>query len=90
MKLSEDRVSHLSHLIHDRLYLDELIEFVDEEAALKVIKKSFATFLNIEDQIDDLVTQKIRSLKRGVLPGTPEWEVLYRKYFEEELRKRKL
>jgi hypothetical protein len=40
-----------------------------------------------EDHIDDVVRQKIQSLSRHVPPGSREWDILYRKYFEEESRK---
>lgn len=90
MRLSEDRISHISHQIHDRLYLDELVDYIDEDEALRVIKKVFAEFLVMEDQIDNQVRHKISTLKKGIMEGSPEWEVLYRKYFEEEMRKKGL
>lgn len=90
MRLSEDRISHISHQIHDRLYLDELVDYIDEDEALRVIKKVFTEFLVMEDQIDNQVRLKISTLKKGIMEGSPEWEVLYRKYFEEEMRKKGL
>lgn len=90
MRLSEDRISHICHKIHDRLYLDELVDYTDEDEALRVIKKTMADFLAADDQIDDFVREKIRSIKRGIVEGSPEWEVLHHKYYEEELRKKKL
>jgi len=89
MKLSEDRISHLSHLICDGLYKDDLVDYSDDDEALKVIKQTLFNYLNIEDQIDDVARQKIASLKRGVAEGSREWEILYKKYYEEEAQKRK-
>lgn len=88
MRLSEERVMHIAHKIHDRLYLDEFVDYTDEDAALKEIKKIMADFLLMEEKIDNFVRQKIQTLKKGILEGSPEWEVLYRKYSEEELRKK--
>ncbi|MBI4411327.1 MAG: DUF507 family protein [Deltaproteobacteria bacterium] len=90
MRLTEDRISHIALKIHDRLYLDELVDYTDEDEALRVIKKTMADFLAADDQIDDFVREKVRSLKKGVTEGSPEWEVLHKKYYEEELSKRKL
>ena len=42
-----------------------------------------------DDVIDRLVRDKIASLKRGVPVGTSEWEILYRKYYEEEAARRR-
>lgn len=90
MRLSEDRISNICHKIHDRLYLDEFVDYVDEDEALKVIKKTFADFLEMEDKLDDEVREKIKTLRKGVIEGSPEWEVLHHKYFEEEMRKKGL
>ncbi len=43
----------------------------------------------MEDLIDELVRKKIQSLSRPVPPGSREWEILYRKYFEQELKKQR-
>jgi hypothetical protein len=88
MKYSEDRLKGLALKIHDKLYLDELVDYTDEEESLACIKKTLLTFFALEDQIDDLVRQKIQTLKKNVPMGSPEWEILYQKYFEEELKKR--
>lgn len=90
MRLSEERIFHICHKIHDRLYLDELVDYTDEDEALVVIKKVFTEFLVMEDQIDEAVRTKIATLKKGVTEGSPEWEILHRKYFEEEMRKKNL
>ncbi len=89
MDINEDRLLHISHKIHDRLYLDELVDYTDEDEALRVIKKVMIEYFSVEDQIDDAVRYRISSLKRGVVEGTPEWDVMYRKYSEEEHQKRK-
>jgi hypothetical protein len=46
-------------------------------------------FFQKEDHIDDVVRKKITSLTRHIPPGSREWDVLYRKYFEEEKRKQR-
>lgn len=89
MKLSEERITHISHLICDGLYKDDLVDYPDDDEALKLIKQTVLQYLQIEDQIDEAVRQKIASLKRGVLEASREWEILYKKYYEEEAQKRK-
>jgi hypothetical protein len=90
MKFSEDRIKKIALQIHDRLYLDNDVDYNNEDEALRAIKKVMLNFFQLEDKIDTLVTQKIYSLKKGVTPGTNEWDILYNKYFEEELVKHKL
>lgn len=90
MRLTEDRVSHLSHLVIDRLYKDDLADFPDEAQALREAKMVFGHYVRAEDEIDTFVRQKIAKLTRHVPEGGREWDILYRKYFEEEMARRKL
>jgi len=90
MRLSEDRISHLAHLVVDRLYKDDLADFRDEAAALREAKAAFQAFVRAHEEVDAFVRRKIASLSRRVPEGGREWEILYRKYFEEEIARRKL
>lgn len=89
MKLSDERISHISHLIWDAIYDDDLADYADDDEALKAIKTAFTHYLSIEDEIDETVREKIASLKRGVNEAHREWDILYRKYYEEEANKRR-
>jgi uncharacterized protein len=40
--------------------------------------------MRTDEAIDVLVRRKIESQKRTIVEGSDEWEVLYRKYYEEE------
>jgi uncharacterized protein len=88
-RLSESRISHLAHLIMDALRRDKLAEFPQEGRALVETKQALNEFFQREDQLDDLVRQKIQSLSRQVPVGSREWDILYRKYYEEEIRKQR-
>ena len=86
-RLSDNRINALA-----RLVLRELAttgEIVTERAALAESKRVLAEHFQRDDKIDELVRRKIASLSRQVVPGSTEWDVLYRRYFEEESRKRK-
>ena len=85
---SDDRISHLAHLIHDGLYNDLLVDYVDDDKALREIKRTLIHYFQVETEADQAAREKVASLKRGVAEGSREWEVLYRKYFEEELGKK--
>ena len=71
----------------DGLRKGKLVDFPNEGRSLAETKVALRNFFQREDQIDDLVRQKIASLLRRVPPGSREWDILYRKYFEEESRK---
>ena len=64
-------------------------KIVNERGALIESKRILEAYFQQGDAIDASVRRKIGSLSRKVPSGSPEWDVLYRKYFEEETRKRK-
>lgn len=88
MIISEDRQSHLAHVITDAVYDDDLVDFSDDEMALRFAKKAIAEFVKEDEEIDRKAREKVTSLKRGVVEGSPEWDVLYKKYYEEERGRR--
>ena len=86
--LSEDKVSHLSHIILQVVKQSRLVTIqADEGRILKEIKRVLASELAQEEQVDRAVKAKLASYSRGIVEGSAEWDVLYRKTFEEELRK---
>ena len=90
MLLSEEKISHLAHRILDGLSEEpDLVWRVEEVEVLREIKKVILTELRLEEEIDGLVRQRLASYSRPIPEGSPEWEVLYRKSFNEEIRKRK-
>ena len=88
-RLSGDRISHLAHLVINGLRNAKLAEFANEGRALTETKQVLRDFFQRDDPIDEMVRRKIASLSRRVPPGSREWDVLYRKYFEEESRKQR-
>ena len=88
MRLSEEKISHIAHLIRDGLQKGNCVEYHNSIEALKTIKKALLDYLKIDDELDQVVQQKISTLKRGVHQGSREWDVLYSQYYKEEERKR--
>jgi hypothetical protein len=87
MKLSEQRISHLSHLVLDGLWKDDLADFPDEAEALRAAKEALIRLLSVDDQVDTLIRNKPSAQKKIV--GSREWQILYDKYFREEMEKRR-
>jgi len=90
MLLSDDKVTHLSHVILTCLKKTSAAKLKgDETQALREIKRVLASELAQEEAIDRAVRTKLASYSRPIAEGSQEWDVLYRKTMEEELRKRK-
>jgi uncharacterized protein len=88
MIISEERQSHLAHVITDGIWNDDLVDYSDEEQALRLAKRAIIEFVKEEADLDVKAREKVASLKRGVVEGSPEWDILYKKYYEEERGKR--
>jgi hypothetical protein len=90
VRLSEDRISHLSHRILDALVQHKNVDSLQpEERLLREIKRTITVELQVEDEADAAARRTIQTLSRRVPEGSREWDVLYHKYREEELRRRK-
>ena len=87
MKLSEQRISHLAHLIADGLWRDDLLDYRDEVEALRTVKESLTRLLSVDDEVDTRVREQLRRQQKVV--GSREWQILYDKYFRQEMEKRK-
>jgi uncharacterized protein len=89
MMLSEDKISHLSHVLLKGLIERNLIEPIDEEGKIRAeIKRTIISELKIGEDINAVVRKKLLSFSKKIAEGSPEWEVLYRKFFREEERKK--
>ena len=90
MKLSEARLSHLAHVLLDAASDGNLARPRNTRLFLSEVKRVLGTGPGgRDDDVDALVRRKIQSLSRKVIPGSREWEILYRQYSEEEQRKRR-
>ena len=87
-RLTDNRVAALSRLLLRTLTPEG--EVLSERAALVEAKRLLSEHFQRDEKIDEIVRRKIASLSRRVVPGSAEWEVLYRRYFEEETRKHKI
>ncbi|MGE5247751.1 MAG: DUF507 family protein [Verrucomicrobiota bacterium] len=90
MRLTEARISHLSHRVRRALVQEKLAEFPDDPAAHREAKSVLAAYARAEEEADTLAREKISRLSRRVPEGSREWDILYRKYLEEEMARRKL
>jgi hypothetical protein len=88
MKLSRDKVMHISHLILNYLNNDEEVEFYADPQEIRTqIFQMISDEMRADEAIDALVRRKIETQKRTIQEGSDEWDVLYRKYYEEEAAK---
>jgi uncharacterized protein len=88
MRLSREKSVRLSHVITDLLVSIDDVEFIEDrdtirQKTLQIIQD----LLKEEEAVDGEVRKKISSQKKEILEGSEEWDVLYRKYYADEMRR---
>ncbi len=87
-KLSREKINFLSHQIVNALYRNDQVEFLDDPNEIRLsIVKSIEQELKLYDSLDKKAIDKIQSQKKPIEEGSREWEILYRKYYNDELAK---
>ena len=88
MRLSHERCVHLSHLFVNALEDDESIDFLADinDVRLRMLQILEAELVK-EDELEEGIRRKIASQKRDVPEGSAEWDLLFRKYYDEEMKK---
>lgn len=85
MMLSEDKITHTTHMVLRGLLEKTLIALkADDSEVRREIKKTIVNELKVGEEIDEMVTKKLHSFSRKLVEGSPEWEILYKKFYEEE------
>ena len=88
MRLSREKVVQLSHAVVDRLVSSDDVDFIeDRETIRQKIVALLNGFLREEEKMDADVRKKIASQKKEIPEGSPEWDILYRKYYAEEMKR---
>lgn len=89
MMLSDEKISHMTHMLYNGLIKKKLVELLDEETKVRnEIKRTIIAELKIGEEIDSIVRKKLQSFSRKIVEGSPEWEILYKKFYKEEEVKR--
>jgi hypothetical protein len=88
LRISREKIVRLSHRIMDVLVASDDVEFIEDRDTIRQqIVTILTNSLREEEKADTEVRKKISSQKKEILEGSEEWDVLYRKYYTEELRR---
>jgi hypothetical protein len=88
LRLSREKIVRISHQITDVLVASDDVEFVDDRDTIRQqIVQIMTALLREEEKIELEVRKRITSQKKEILEGSEEWEVLHKKYYQDELRR---
>jgi len=89
MRLSSAKVNHLANLIMNYLRNEPEVEFYEDESDIRLeVAHIIQEELKDDEVIDQAVRYKIESQARDIPEGSEEWDILYRRYYDEEMNKR--
>ena len=89
MSLSREKINHLSLLVVKALQKAGGVKFLKPENDVRLqIVKTLTDELKIEEAVDIEVRRKLASYSRKIVEGNREWDVMYQKLYEEEMKKR--
>ena len=87
MRLSREKINLLSHHVAERLASIDALDFIEDRNTIRLAVVDILTkWLKKEELVDAAARRKVDSQQRKIPEGSAEWEILYRKYYEEELR----
>jgi hypothetical protein len=88
MRISRDKVSRLTKSVFESLREYEQLIFIEDPQTIRLeIRAALEHLLEEEEGLDKAARQKIESQKRTIVEGTQEWDILYRKYYADEVKK---
>lgn len=87
MRLTREKVNLLSHQVTEKLASIDALDFIEDRNTIRLaVVDILMKWLKKEEEVDKAARHKIETQKRAIPEGSGEWEILYRKYYEEEMR----
>ena len=88
MRLTREKVVRISHQLIDLLVQSNDVEFIEDRDTIRQhMVQTMTNVLKEEEKVELEVRKRITSQKKEILEGSEEWDVLFRKYYSEELRR---
>jgi hypothetical protein len=88
MRISRDKLNKLAHSVADTLAETDQVGFLEERNLIRQeARKALEALLDEESKIDEAARKKIASQRKVIPEGSQEWEILYRKYYNDEVKK---
>jgi hypothetical protein len=88
VRISRDKLNKLAHTIADTLAEIEEVDFLEDRNTIRQeARKALEKLLMEETKIDAAARLKIASQRKIIVEGSQEWDILYRKYYNDEVKK---
>ncbi|RMH81031.1 MAG: DUF507 family protein [Acidobacteria bacterium] len=86
-----ERMNQIAQRIKDMIMEDSTVEIYDEPTVIRNrVREILMEAVKEEEEIDREVRERIRSYSKRIVEGTPEWNHLYKRIYEDALKRRGL
>ena len=88
MRLTRDKLNKLAHTVADTLAEVPECDFLEDRNTIRQeARKALEKLLTEEMKLDQGARLKIQSQRKIIVEGSQEWDILYRKYYNDEVKK---
>jgi hypothetical protein len=88
LRITRDKLNKLAHTVADTLAETDECEFLEDRNTIRQeARKILESLLMAEMKIDEAARLKISSQRKIIMEGSQEWDILYRKYYNDEVKK---
>ena len=88
MRITRDKLNKLAHVVADTLAETPECDFLEDRNTIRQeARKALEKLLTDEMKLDAGARQKIASQRKIIVEGSQEWDILYRKYYNDEVKK---
>lgn len=88
MRLSREKLNKLASASTEQLASLKNVEFLEGYDDIRQeMRRLLEDLLAGEEKLDKAARMKIESQRRIIPEGSPEWNILYHKYYNEEVKK---
>jgi hypothetical protein len=88
LRITRDKLNKLAHVVADTLAETDECEFLEDRNTIRQeARKILENLLTAEMKIDEAARTKISSQRKIIVEGSQEWDILYRKYYNDEVKK---
>ena len=87
-RITRDKMNVLARAVAEALAGMDQVDFVEDKNSVRQeVRRIIEELMAQEKKIDLEARRKIESQRRTILEGSQEWDILYRKYYNEEVKK---
>jgi hypothetical protein len=88
VRISRDKLNKLAHTVADTLAEIPECDFLEDRNTIRQeARKALEKLLLEETKLDAAARLKIASQRKIIVEGSQEWDILYRKYYNDEVKK---